>query len=84
MANIKSTTLSISFANWFKRTKLADFISDYRDAVVFYVNYLFNNKIHFVINDIKYEFDIKNDKLNLPKYLSTTNLIYLLFLLVPQ
>lgn len=53
---IKSTAFSTKFANQDKRTRLDDFLHDYRNAVEFYVDYLWANL---------------NKSFEIPKFIST-------------
>ncbi len=76
MVKIKSTNLSINRANFNKLDRLNLFLSDYKDAIEFYVNYLFTNKISYKINEKIIIFDIKNDQLNCPLFLSTKDIIF--------
>ena len=78
MNNIKSTSISINRTNFSKKEKLAMFTSDYKNAVNFYINYLFNNRIETKLkNDRIIILDIKNDNLDgCPIFLSTTNIEY--------
>ena len=71
---ILSSTLPF-FPNTGKRTTLELFRSDYQQAVAFYVNYFWNNRI--VIprkNNLYYILDIKNQQFDAPSFISTTNI----------
>ena len=77
MNNIKSSSIPINRANFSKKEKLAMFIADYKDAVIFYVNYLLDNKIETKLKDGRIIIlDVKNDNLDCPTFLSTTNINY--------
>jgi transposase len=71
---IKTSKVKIHDLNSFKSENLSAFISDYSEAVKFYVNYLWNNRIDYSIKGKPYFFDIKNGHLDVPKYLSTTEI----------
>lgn len=68
---IKSSKLSIKYSNKNKLETYNKFIKDYSKAVIFYTNYLWNNKITFSKTRI---LDIKNDLLDCPSCISTTNI----------
>lgn len=76
MKKIKTSTHRIIDLNLGKDSSLSEFISDYRLAVKFYVNYLWNNKIITDVKDSKRIFDIKSDQLNCPMFISTKNIPY--------
>ena len=73
---IKSSKHSIKFANSDKLKTYLEFREDYSSAVKFYVDYLFNNQITYLIKDTEITFNIKNDQLDCPTYLLTTNIEY--------
>ena len=73
---IKSSKHSVKFANSDKLKTYLEFIEDYSSAVKFYVDYLFNNQITYLIKDTEIIFNIKNDQLDCPTYLLTTNIEY--------
>lgn len=73
-SKIKTSKISLKFANTFKNKQLASFIDDYRKAVLFYINYIWNNEITFEIQEQKKIFSIKKDLLNLPRFISTKNI----------
>lgn len=71
MKKIKTSKHNLSELNIGKKNKLKEFINDYQAAVKYYVDYLWNNKI-IISNDRC--LDIKNDKLDCPQFISTTNI----------
>jgi len=81
---IKSTTHSIKFANIGKQHNLFSFLTDYNNAVWFYVDYLWHNPIHWTLSskntnttsDIHKVFDLSKNKYDLPKFISTTTIEY--------
>lgn len=68
---MKSSKLSIKYSNKKKLETYHKFIQDYSKAVIFYVNYLWNNKITW--NKTKV-LDIKNDLLDCPQFISIKNI----------
>lgn len=73
---VRSSFLSIDKLNLSKKDRLKSFICDYKKAVLFYMDYLFNNEIIYHVNDKKVIFDIKNDKLDCPNFISNTDIAY--------
>ena len=71
MKKIKTSKHSLSELNIGKKNKLKEFISDYQNAVNYYVNYLWNNKV--VISIDRY-LDVEHDKLDCPQFISTKNI----------
>jgi transposase len=71
MKKIKTSKHNISDLNFGKNKLLQSFIKEYKNAVRYYVNYLWNNKIS-ISNDRC--LDIVNDKLDCPQFISTTNI----------
>jgi len=69
---IKSSKITLSFANTNKLVKINNFISLYSDAVKFYIDYLWNNKITVGSHVL----DIKNNKYSCLKFFSITNIKY--------
>jgi hypothetical protein len=49
-----------------------EFLTDYTNAVIFYINHVWNNKIEYK----GHVFDIKNNKWDCPTQLSTTDIEY--------
>ncbi len=66
----------VSFANTGKRNALDMFLQDARDALSFYIGYLWNNRIEYTIKDQQRVFDIKNDLLDCPSFISTNNIAF--------
>lgn len=66
MDKIKTSKHSLSDLNIGKKNKVNEFVKDYREAVDFYVDYLWNNKFS-LFNGIKF-LDIKKDQLDCPKF----------------
>lgn len=64
MQVIRSTDHLLCFANLGKMSRLADFSSDYKKVLSFYVDYFWNNRIEFGNDHI---LDVKNDCLDVPK-----------------
>jgi transposase len=54
---------------------IKEFLSEYKKATLFYVDYLFNNKIIFTVKDKERILDIKKDLLDCPSFISTINII---------
>ncbi len=73
---IKSSKHSLKFVNTNKRILLDEFLCEYSDAVRFFVSYLFNNRITYVVDDIERIFSVKEDLLDCPNYISTSDLQY--------
>lgn len=69
---IKSSKIALSFANTNKLDKINNFISLYSDAVKFYVDYLWNNRITGGTSIL----DIKNNKYSCLKFFSITDIKY--------
>jgi hypothetical protein len=74
---VKTSKHSLSELNFGKECKISSFISDYRDAVQFYIDYLWNNKITIIVKDQERTLDIKNDLLDCPQFISTTSLNFI-------
>lgn len=60
---ILSSKITLKFANTGKKDKLNEFIEEYRKAVAFFVDYIWNN------------YKIDQQKYKLPLYITTTNLL---------
>lgn len=77
---ILTTKLSIKHLNFGKKSNLALFLQEYKNAVKFYVDYLFNNEISFYYIKDKIEkfviLNIKKDLLNLPLFVSNKQIPY--------
>jgi hypothetical protein len=73
---IKTSKHPLLDLNSSKLAILRQFISDYQNAISFYVNYIWNNDIHYAIGDKEHTFSIAKDLLNLPLFISTTNIKY--------
>jgi transposase len=73
---VKTSKHSLKDINFYKRKILNEFIEDYSNAVKFYVNYLWNNKFEYKVKNIIRVLDIKNDLLDCPTLISTTNINY--------
>lgn len=71
MKKIKTSKHKIDNLNLGKKKALLSFIKEYKNAVRYYVDYLWNNKI--VISNDRY-LDIISDKLDCPQFISTTNI----------
>lgn len=71
---IKSSKVTTKFSNKKKLETYHNFIKDYSKAVIFYADYLWNNKITF--SKQNRVLDIKNDLLDCPSCISTTNIKY--------
>lgn len=70
---IKSTSHNISkFTNLGKHNKLNIFMSEYRKAVLFYCDYLLNNKIDFNSRI----FSVKDGYYDCPSMISTTDIVF--------
>jgi len=76
----KTSKIKIQDLNFLKQENLNSFIDSYSSAVLFFINYLWNNKIIFFSkekdSEIKKEriLDIKNDLLDCPSFISTSNI----------
>lgn len=68
---IKSSKISLKYSNISKFFILKNIINEYKKAVTFYVDYLWDNKIEYPSkNGIKI-FDVKNKKYDSPQFIST-------------
>ena len=67
---IKSSQHTTKFANIGKRDINKDFLIEYDRVVWWFVDYLWNNTIHWKNGTL----DIKNNKFDTPDFISTTNL----------
>ena len=74
---ILTTKLSIKHLNFGKKSNLALFLQEYKNAVKFYVDYLFNNEISFYYIKDKIEkfviLNIKKDS-HIAQYVEKKNL----------
>ena len=68
---IKSSQHNIKFANIGKQLILKEFITEYDRVLWWFVDYLWNNKIIWGNNRT---LDIKNNKLDVPSFISTTDI----------
>lgn len=68
---IRSSRHTIKFANQAKQEALCVFLTAYREAVRAYVDYLWDTRIEWAPGRI---LDIKNNRLDIPKHISTTNI----------
>ena len=74
---IRATSHPLSLANTAKLDTLAHFLKAYRNAVDFYVNYLWLNRISWQDNNgNSCFFDIANDDLDIPLMLSTVGITF--------
>ena len=73
---IKTSIIKISDLNVAKDSNLLLFIDEYYKATLFYVDYIWNNRISYISSGEEKVFDIKNDLLNCPQFISTTNINY--------
>jgi len=67
---IRTTNHTLKFTNVNKLNNLSKFIDECSIVATTYLNYLWDNKICFIINDKTECFDIKNNILNIPSMLS--------------
>jgi predicted RNA-binding Zn-ribbon protein involved in translation (DUF1610 family) len=67
---IKTSKISLEFANRSKRERLDSFILDYQIAVNYYIDFLWNHDVSFQFKDEIKTFSIKKDWLYLPAFLS--------------
>ena len=63
---VKSTKISLKYSNIGKILILSSIIKEYKKAVDFYVDYLWNNKINFNNKTL----DIKNHLYDCPQFIS--------------
>jgi transposase len=68
LKKVKTSKHQISDLNFGKRNNLVKFLTDYRSAVKFYVDYLWENDMTLFNGDI---FSVKKDLLNLPPFFPT-------------
>lgn len=74
----KSSRHSISCANTGKQDMLRVFVSDMRDAVWLFVDYLWETRIEWNTVDkktnrtVRHVFDVKNNEFDAPNFISTT------------
>lgn len=74
---IRSSALSIMESNPGKLEMLHSFLNDYKNAVMFYVNYLFDNEYHYQTKDgYNITFSIKKDLLDCPRFISIVDIPY--------
>ena len=73
MRKIKSSRHSLSQLNKVKAVKLEAFLLEYKLAVEFYIDYIWNNAIYLANGKI---LNIKKDKFDFPKFISTTDIPY--------
>jgi transposase len=66
---------SLKELNSGKLSLIKEFLFEYQKAVLFYVDYLFNNEIKWYFNSSLRILNIKKDLLNCPSFISTVNLI---------
>lgn len=80
---------SLENLNSHRLESIRNFLSEYQKATLFYIDYLFNNRITYSIGSEKKDpksktnnskriikiFDIKNDELNCPLFLSTKDFV---------
>ena len=66
---------SLSELNSGKLSLIQKFLSEYQKAVLFYVDYLFNNKIIWYSNNNCRILNIKKDQLDCPSFISSSELI---------
>jgi len=64
---IRSTKHFLNNSNYNKKKIINDFLADYKSVTQMYIDYIWNNTFTNQNNDVCW--DIKNDKLFLPKYL---------------
>lgn len=76
MNQIKTSCHYFYHLNFNKLSKLTDFLKQYQELTRFFIDYFWNNKIEFTINNEQKFFDIKNDCLEVPKMLSRVLSIY--------
>jgi len=72
----KTSIIKISNLNLIKDSNLSLFIDEYYKATLFFIDYLWNNKITYKSNDSEKIFDVKNDQLDCPKFIPTVNINY--------
>lgn len=68
---IKSSQHTIKFANIGKQLILNEFLTEYNRVLWWFVDYLWENKIIWGNNKV---LDIKNNKFNVPNFISTINI----------
>ena len=68
---IKSSQHNIKFANKGKQLILNEFLTEYNRVLWWFVDYLWENKIIWGNNKV---LDIKNNKFNVPNFISTINI----------
>jgi hypothetical protein len=71
---VKTSKHTTKFANTGKRQVLAEFLAEYRRVVGWVLDYVWDNEITWEVNGKLHRFDIKNNKLNVPKFISTANI----------
>ena len=70
---IKTSKHSTKFANIGKQDMLSVFLADYNDAKWWFVDYLWNNQIHWGDNK---SLDIKNNQFDVPSFISTVDIAF--------
>ena len=76
MKTVKTSTIKISDLNLAKDLNLSLFIDEYYKAILFYVDYLWNNRITYISNNEEKVFDVKNNLLNCPKFIPISHIDY--------
>ena len=66
---------SLEELNIGKSILIKEFLSEYKKATLFYVDYLFNNRITFTVKDKERVLDINKDLLDCPSFISTINIM---------
>jgi hypothetical protein len=67
---IKSSKHNLKFANIGKQNDIHSFLKEYNDAVWWFIDYFWDNKISYISHGKTYTLDIKNNKLFVPKFIS--------------
>lgn len=67
---IRSTKHRLSFSNTKKQENLQRFVSDYKTLAKIYLDFLWNNEIHYTMKSKPHILNIKNNQFDVPKMLS--------------
>ena len=72
---VRSSKHSIKFANTGKQALLRSILTEYRDAVNFYIDYLWTNRVEWTMKDGSvHVFDLSDKRFELPTFISTSTI----------
>ena len=73
---IKISQHSLDYSNSGKESDVQRFLNEYNETVWWFVDYLWDNKIEYLVGGKLRVMDIRNNKLNVPNYISTISIPY--------